>query len=347
MEEQPKEDFLEVDPKIPGQNYVCLSFVSPEKALKQKEVFFVSKFLDYVFNDEIDLYSKDLREKLLNKQCKPTYDNVKVMYEDWKYTRTANLESEFHEINDYKTTMRGLKIRGVYDSHKEANVRAQILRRRDPSFNVFVGQVGYWLPWDPECESIPEQEYQEGMLNDLVKQYKENLTNKDELYEQVKNDRIEKDKKEINERKETLRTQTEMKVTPDDNIDDVKNIEKLREIIDESDKLFYDNMKKEQEQKKEQEKQDTLSQSVAEEKPVTKITFEDFGEYVTNNVIESSSSNFVSIESESPPPPPPLEEVSPSSISSSDINDNDNFVAESMENLESDDPWIQRKNKKD
>jgi hypothetical protein len=243
--------------------------------------------------------------------------------------------------------MRGLKIRGVYDSHKEANVRAQILRRRDPSFNVFVGQVGYWLPWDPECESIPEQEYQEGMLNDLVKQYKENLTNKDELYEQVKNDRIEKAKKEINERKETLRTQTEMKVTPDDNIDDVKNIEKLREIIDESDKLFYDNMKKEQEQKKEQEKQDTLSQPVAEEKPVTKITFEDFGEYVTNNVIESSSSNFVSIESESPPPPPPLEEVSPSSISSSDINDNDNFVAESMENLESDDPWIQRKNKKD
>ena len=37
MEEQPKEDFLEVDSKIPGQNYVCLSFVSPEKTLKQKE----------------------------------------------------------------------------------------------------------------------------------------------------------------------------------------------------------------------------------------------------------------------------------------------------------------------
>ena len=28
-----KEDFLEVDPKIPGQNFVCLSFVSPEKVL--------------------------------------------------------------------------------------------------------------------------------------------------------------------------------------------------------------------------------------------------------------------------------------------------------------------------
>jgi hypothetical protein len=30
-DENIKEDFLEVDPKIPGQNFVCLSFVSPEK----------------------------------------------------------------------------------------------------------------------------------------------------------------------------------------------------------------------------------------------------------------------------------------------------------------------------
>ena len=32
-------DYLEVDNPIPGQNYVCLSFVSPEKTLKEKELF--------------------------------------------------------------------------------------------------------------------------------------------------------------------------------------------------------------------------------------------------------------------------------------------------------------------
>jgi hypothetical protein len=68
-------------------------------------------------------------------------------------------------------TLTGLKVRGVYDTHKEASVRAQVLRRKDPSFNVFVGQVGYWLPWDPECESIAEQEFQENQLNELVKKY--------------------------------------------------------------------------------------------------------------------------------------------------------------------------------
>ena len=32
------EDYLEVDKPIPGQNYVCLSFISPDNTLKQKEL---------------------------------------------------------------------------------------------------------------------------------------------------------------------------------------------------------------------------------------------------------------------------------------------------------------------
>ena len=35
-----KEDFLEVDQSVPGQNYVCLSFLSPENVLKQKEMYY-------------------------------------------------------------------------------------------------------------------------------------------------------------------------------------------------------------------------------------------------------------------------------------------------------------------
>jgi hypothetical protein len=170
MSSEIKEDFLEVDSKIPGQNYVCLSFVSPEKLLKKKELYFVTKFLDYLVNDPTQSV-QDIREKILNKETTIDYDNVKQLYEDWKYLKNEDIEHEFYELNDYKTTMRGIKVRGVYDTCKEATVRAQVLRRKDPSFNVFVGQVGYWLPWDPECETVPEQEYQEGQLNELVKKY--------------------------------------------------------------------------------------------------------------------------------------------------------------------------------
>jgi len=242
MAEENKEDFLEVDSKIPGQNYVCLSFVSPEKVLKHKEVYNVSKFLEYIFTDE-DLFATGVRDRMINKTQKYDYDSIKNLYEDWKYSRNEKLEADFYELNDFKTSMRGLKVRGTYDSYKEATVRANILRKKDPSFNVFVGQVGYWLPWDPECESVPEQEYQEGMLNDLVKKYKDNLNSRDDLYEQVKSEKIEKAKKEVNEKKEVLKAQNEMKVNMD-NQEDVKNIEILREIVDESDRLFYENMKK-------------------------------------------------------------------------------------------------------
>lgn len=36
--EKIEEDFLTVDAEIPGQKFVCLSFVSPEKILDKKDV---------------------------------------------------------------------------------------------------------------------------------------------------------------------------------------------------------------------------------------------------------------------------------------------------------------------
>ena len=40
-----KIDFLNADTTIPGQNYCCLSFVSPEKVLKDKSIFMMTAFL--------------------------------------------------------------------------------------------------------------------------------------------------------------------------------------------------------------------------------------------------------------------------------------------------------------
>lgn len=314
MTEDIKEDFLEVDQKIPGQNYACLSFVSPDNFLKKKEVFYSTKFLDYIMNDQERLV-QDIREKMINKETSITYDNLEKIYEDWKYSRTDGLDAEFYELSDYRTSMRGIKVRGVYDSYKEASVRAQVLRRRDPSFNVFIGQVGYWLPWDPECESIPEQEYQEGQLNELVKKYKENLNNRDDLYEQVKNERIEKAKREVNAKKEMLKSQNEMNVPESNDEENVKNIEQLRNIVDESDKLYYDNLKK-------------ASNEESTEEGVTS---------------QEVNPEVVSPEEALP------EEVTPEVVTpqetSADKKTLSNFKVETMESLESDDPWLSRKNK--
>jgi hypothetical protein len=300
------EDFLEVDTKIPGQNFACMSFVSPEKMLKQKEVHFVAKFLEHLFNGD-DQYTIDMKEKLSKGDTKIEYDVIKTFYEDWKYSRSDKLEQEFYEANDFHTSMRGLKIRGVYDTHKEATVRAQVLRRKDPSFNVFVGQVGYWLPWDPECEQIQEQEYQESMLNDLVKKYKENLDNRDDMYEQMKADQLKKAKEENKVRKMKL-AEENIPVKPD-NDEDKENIEKLRDIVDESDRLYYDHIKKVEEEKKmAKENDEVVIEEVKEGENIVQV----------NDISDSA----------------PKEELN-------------GFKSDNMENLESSDPWMQRKSDTD
>ena len=284
VDENVNEDFLEVDPKIPGQNFVCLSFVSPEKVLKQKEMYFTTKFLEHLFNGE-DQYTNDMKEKMMNKETKVEYESIKNFYEDWKYSRNEKLESDFYEENDFRTSIRGLKIRGTYDTHKEATVRAQVLRRKDPSFNVFVGQVGSWLPWDPECEQIPEQEYQEQMLNDLVKKYKENLESRDDMYDQLKEEQIKKAREELKLKKEKLAAENQELKEPEE--EGTKKIVELREIVDESDKQYYENMKKMKEQKNNSdnslEKEESL-EKVENEIEVNNLKSETIKEEIINDL---------------------------------------------------------------
>merc|ERR1712232_9713 len=167
MSTEIKEDFLEADDNIRGQNYVCLSFISPESVLKNKEIFKVQEFLRVlVKNNNINLseeYINDLEEK----------------YKDFLFNSDDALEKVFSEQNDYRCTMRGIKVRGVYDPLKEAKMRASMLQKKDKNFNVFVGEVGYWLPWDPTPHKVGESEYFEPELNTLVKKYKENQQDKD------------------------------------------------------------------------------------------------------------------------------------------------------------------------
>ena len=169
MSEEQIEDFLEVDVPIPGQNYACVSFVSPEKELKKKETYFIHEFLKSI-SSTYDL----------------SLDKITEKYDDYLYNDASRLEKEFDEINDFKTSVRGVKIRGCYDTYREAQVKAKVLQRKDPSFHVYVGQIGYWLPWDPNTDEIEDQQYTEGQLNKLVKKYKENETKRDTFFEEKK-----------------------------------------------------------------------------------------------------------------------------------------------------------------
>ena len=99
---------------------------------------------------------------------------LKTLYDEFMFANREKLEESFYIKNEFRTSVRGLKIRGVYASNEEAVARSKKLQRNDTLHNIFVGEVGKWLPWDPAPADVAEQEYAEEKLNTLMKKYKEN-----------------------------------------------------------------------------------------------------------------------------------------------------------------------------
>lgn len=99
--------------------------------------------------------------------------------------------------------VRGLKIRGVYGSKDEADKRAKYLQSTDPDFHVFVGEIGKWLPWDPDPNSATEQEYREEELQKLMEAYKENRKHVKDL-EKERKDEMMNNAKVDSKKQETI-----------------------------------------------------------------------------------------------------------------------------------------------
>jgi hypothetical protein len=190
------DDFLDVDSNIHGQQYCVLSFLSPENVLKKKEVYFNSEFLKWLCDQ-----SEYLEHSLLKgDKTKLNYNSVKEKYDDFIFAHEERLENEFHALENFRTTVRGIKVRGVYATQREAEVRCKVLQRLHKRDNVFLGQVGYWLPWDPSPERIENTEYLEPELNNLMKQYKENAAKRDIYYQEQKENQLkERVKHKMNE----------------------------------------------------------------------------------------------------------------------------------------------------
>jgi hypothetical protein len=184
-EKPEKIDYLEVDNPIAGQNYVCMSFLSPESLIQNKEGFKVAKFLQS--------YCKD--QKL-------TFDEVYGKYQDFTYKYEDKLQRDFDEQNDFQTSLRGIKVRGVFDTRESAQARAKTLNNTDSAFHVFIGQMGYWLPWEPNADKIEDEHFQNTQLNDMMEKYQENNVNRDIFYEEQKRDKIKAAQEEVRVAKE-------------------------------------------------------------------------------------------------------------------------------------------------
>ena len=189
-------DLLEEDKPIAGQKYVCLSFVSPEHIIKQKEQFlfeqFVkqwdykksmekfTQFLNFVsfkYSLSFDKLTADFQEFTKEEGETIRATSATLVSDDYKTFLDNNeddLEQKFGEKHQFQTSTRGIKVRGVFATQGEAELRCKMLREVDPNHDIYVGQVGMWVPFHPEAYKTGRVEYMEETLNQLMSDKKKN-----------------------------------------------------------------------------------------------------------------------------------------------------------------------------
>lgn len=186
-------DLLETDKPLAGQAYGCFSFLSPEKEIKQREMFFFEAFvrqwemnkamekfhqflnyLAYKYRLNPEDVMKDLEAFVEEERASLQTSSVEDDYKNFLDRKEEDLMRQFNEKHKFQTSVRGFMARGNFPTLEEAEMRAKMLREYNPNFDIFVGPVGVMIPWDPEAYKTGRVEYLEEELNQLAHEKKKN-----------------------------------------------------------------------------------------------------------------------------------------------------------------------------
>jgi len=200
-------DELEVDSAVPNQEWFCVSFCTKQAdRLADFEAFRMTHFLancsteeilamtgrqstevvvspsvpenahDKLFGNDIDNLDKKIGVPMKTREdadFKEMYERVLRKYKKFCADNRVYINNRFRELYGGVWIDRAVKIRGSYKNRKKAEDRVKELKREDPRFSVFVGQVGRWLPYDPDPMTSEEYKTSDKKLNELIKGYKE------------------------------------------------------------------------------------------------------------------------------------------------------------------------------
>ena len=208
-------DLCDEDKPISGQKFACLSFISPEKILKQREQFIFEQFvrewdftkcitktvefmnfLCYKYKLRTEDVMADFQEFTKEEKEKLKESTVEDDFKTFMDQNEEKLNGEFNKKHNFQTSVRGLKIRGVFPTQEEAEMKCKKLREGDPNHDIFVGPVGMWIPWDPDAYKTGRIEFMEEELNQL---HHEKMKNEAKAKEEFDNRVKESKRKAIEE----------------------------------------------------------------------------------------------------------------------------------------------------
>jgi hypothetical protein len=203
-------DLCDEDPPIAGQKFACISFVSPEKTLKKREVYLFDQFIKqwefsksmeryfdfvhfiaYKYNLKVETLIDDFNDFVKEETDKLKKSGIEDDYKNFMDKQEEKLNEQFNREHAFQTSVRGLKIRGSFPTQEEAEMKCKKLREQDPNHDIFVGPVGIWVPWDPDAYKTGRVEHLEEELNAL---HKEKLKN-EEMAKKEFEERVRETKK--------------------------------------------------------------------------------------------------------------------------------------------------------
>jgi hypothetical protein len=240
-------DLCDEDAVIAGQKFACLSFISPDKILKKRELYLfetftkqwdltksMEKFFDFIhfaaykYNLNIETLIADFNEFIKEEDVKLKSSSCEVEndYKNFLDKNEDTLNEKFNREHAFQTSVRGIKVRGAFSTQEEAENRCKSLRESDPNHDIFVGPVGMWIPWDPDAYKTGNIQFMEDELNQLHHEKIKNEAKAKQEFDQ----RIRDAKKKAIEENITLAEKTGNKLTQ--TMDEEGNLVGVMQTID-------------------------------------------------------------------------------------------------------------------
>ena len=140
------------------------------------------------FRERISTYKKDGKTYIDNLDEDPPIAGQKFFYASFVSPKGKQ-----------KSDILGFKIRGVSADYDEAQKRVEMLKMYDDNFDIFIGPVGKFCPWNPDPDKIMDEKHQLDQLNELVGGQKEQQIKSNEYFNLRKQDAKKKAMEEADE----------------------------------------------------------------------------------------------------------------------------------------------------
>ena len=141
-----------------------------------------------------------------------------------------------------------LRLGGVTDTYDQACEMAKNINKEDNVHNVFVGEIGKWLPvvsnnHKSSNEYVEDVEYANDQLNELMKGYHANQEKAKLFYEHNKNEKMINNINDNIDEQEKNKKELTKKLSKAKSIEEVKTLTSSLENIDSQVKKLEDRLK--------------------------------------------------------------------------------------------------------